>query len=110
MVSGQDKSFWNQGKDTISFFKQNDQYGISLDRNIIPELKPYSRRYQERPEKDYSIYDSIVAERYPGAERYYGRKSYLESFTYRKSFVLEPDPANKQFLIIKDPIRNTVRR
>lgn len=94
-------------RDTVGIRIQKNYKGFPNERAIIPELKPFGRL---DPQNDYGEYDSIVAERYPGAERYYSRKPYLEEFTYRKSFIFEPDLHEKHFLIIKDPIRNIVRK
>lgn len=97
-------------KDTVNVPIQDNRRGISRDRNSIPKLNPFRNQEQLRAEKDFREYDSLVARLYPGANRYYGRKSYLQEFTYKKSFIFEPGSDGRQFLIIKDPIRNTVRK
>jgi hypothetical protein len=107
-VSGQKSYRQDQlKKDTVNFHYKKNQRGISQQYGI-PEIKSYRKQDQLRTERDFREYDSLVAEQYPGADRYYGRKGYLQEFTYRKSFIFEP--GNKGFLIIKDPIRNTIRK
>jgi hypothetical protein len=110
-VSGQ-KSYRQEqlGKDTVNFHFKKNQRGISRDQYGIPEIKSYRRQDQLRTDRDFRKYDSLVAEQYPGANRYYGRKSYLQEFTYKKSFIVDPGSDGRQFLIIKDPIRNTLRK
>ena len=110
-VSGQ-KSYRREQfkKDTVKIPIQDNNRGISHNRNSFPELDPFRKQEQLRAEKDFREYDSLVAEQYPGANRYYGRKSYLQEFTYKKSFIVDPGSDGRQFLIIKDPIRNTVRK
>lgn len=51
--------------------------------------------------------DSELKEQYPGASRYYAK---IPVFSPYGNFIIEPDTTVKYFLIIKDPLRNTVSR
>lgn len=51
--------------------------------------------------------DSTLTEHYPGASRYYAKRPVYAPYG---NFILEPDTSVKYYLIIKDPLRNTVRK
>lgn len=54
--------------------------------------------------------DSILTQQYPGASRYYARSRIYGDPFHEKSFVMKPDTSVKYYLIIKDPLRNTVTK
>ena len=65
------------------------------DRDMISE---FDKRFNN---------DSTLTEQYPGASRYFAKRP---TFAPYGNFILEPDTSVKYFLIIKDPLRNTVRK
>jgi len=47
---------------------------------------------------------------FPGASRYYARRPYLYNNPGAGNFIRRPDSSVKYYLIIKDPLRNTVTK
>jgi hypothetical protein len=54
--------------------------------------------------------DIVIAEELPGWSRYYDNHFIIKPDTNGKLRILKPDNSVKYYLIIKDPIRNTITR
>lgn len=97
----QKKSFWDstEFRDLIKKFNDKNQ-----DLKVFPEQKnrdlfsEYLKRFNS---------DSALTEQYPGASRYYAKRPVFSPYG---KFIVEPDTSVKYYLIIKDPLRNTVSR
>ncbi|HLN56195.1 MAG TPA: hypothetical protein VK207_09395 [Bacteroidales bacterium] len=70
----------------------------------IPEL--FNKKYALKVPDEYST----LTQQYPGASRYYAKSKVAGDTFHEKSFVKEPDTTAKYYLIIKDPLRNTVTK
>lgn len=51
--------------------------------------------------------DSSLTDQFPGADRYYAKRPVLAPYG---GFIAEPDTSVKLYLIIVDPLRNTIRK
>jgi hypothetical protein len=52
--------------------------------------------------------DFVIEEEFPGASRFYGYPFVKKPDTNGKLIIKKPDPTSKYYLIIKDPLRNTI--
>ncbi len=87
-----------------NYNKENRKYRIGPEE--IPKIiDPYNEKHQIF--ESYS--DSLLTRQYPGASRYYAKRG-LSGSSYEKSFILEPGDSAEFYLIIKDPLRNTVTK
>jgi hypothetical protein len=66
--------------------------------------------FQRELEKTRHLPDIENDGEYPGSSRYYGNLPYLVPGSGENSFIKIPDASAKYYLIIKDPVRHTIRR
>lgn len=86
-------------QDLLKKFSDKD-----LELKVFPESK--NRDLLSEYIKKFDT-DSELKEQYPGASRYYAKRPVFSSYG---NFIAEPDTTVKYYLIIKDPLRNTVSR
>lgn len=96
-------------KELRDLFEKYNRQDTSF--RLVPELKipstpDFSQNYDLKAPDEYSA----LTQQYPGASRYYAKSKIYGDPFHEKSFVKEPDTTAKYYLIIKDPLRNTVTR
>lgn len=103
LLLAQDKTEKPKPGDSIAFpdllKKFNDK---EQELKVFPEQKnrdlltEYLRKFDTDP---------TLTEQYPGASRYYAKRPVFAPYG---KFIIEPDTSVKYYLIIKDPLRNTI--
>lgn len=105
LMKGQDITEKKNPADSVEFQdllkKFNDR---NAELKVFPEQKnrdlisEYLKKFNK---------DSSLTEQYPGASRYYAKRPVYSPYG---KFIIEPDTSVKYYLIIIDPLRNTVTK
>ena len=90
---------------------------IRVPRDIeIPAIKNHPEFHFDRDSvlnddiKMRKFDNIVIAEEFPGSSRYYGNPFNIMPDPYGKLRIIKPDKSAKYYLIIKDPIRNTITK
>ena len=91
-------NYFNVDKKTDLFSGEKSGQIFDLNQNHSPQYPLTKRRNQ----------DSETEEKFPGSSRFYGNPFHIKPDTTGNLFFKKPDMSKKYYLVIIDPIHNTI--